>query len=124
MPFDPAAQSPVTFIAPVLPVADLNRALAFYEALGFTGYVHDEYAVLSRQHSHIHLAVESTCEAKSCGAYLYPPPGTLQALQSEFLAAGIPIRSALAAGPWQMNEFTVCDPDGNVLRFGEPVRPD
>ena len=102
----------------------MTRALAFYAKMGFIGQtVNKEYAVLFRQHAHLHLSLREGCDESSCGAYLYPPPGTLEALQAEFTEAGIPISSPLALRSWHMNEFTVNDPDGNLLRFGEPGRP-
>ena len=100
----------------------MARALAFYAKMGFIGQtVNSDYAVLFRQHAHLHLSRRETdpCAESCCGAYFYPPPGTLEALQAEFTGAGIPISSPLAVRPWHMNEFTVNDPDGNLLRFGE-----
>ncbi|RXH56091.1 VOC family protein [Granulicella sibirica] len=125
MSFDPAAQSPVILIAPVLPVSDMARALAFYAKMGFiVQTANKEYAVLFWRHAHLHLSVRETepCTASCCGAYFYPPPGTLDALQAEFIKAGVPISSPLAMRPWHMNELTVNDPDGNLLRFGEHGR--
>ncbi|MDO7874568.1 hypothetical protein Q5H93_07480 [Hymenobacter sp. ASUV-10] len=31
---------------------------------------------------------------------------------------------ALAVRPWGMREFYILDPDGNLLKFGEPVEWD
>lgn len=39
-------------------------------------------------------------------------------LPTEFAARGVPGLSPFAAKPWDMKEFHLIDPHGNLLRFG------
>lgn len=113
-------------IAPILPVRSIPRAIAFYERLGFTARRYndaDDYAFLTRDTLAIHLrrAPDLLDDANPSGIYFSLTPGTAASLEADFRAAGAPILSALALREWRMNEFMLSDPDGNLLRFGEPV---
>ncbi|MDP9049515.1 MAG: VOC family protein [Acidobacteriota bacterium] len=116
-------------IVPILPVADIARAIDFYRRLGFVANRYQGsgggggYAFLSRDPFEIHIThVDGFSEGTSvCGVYFYLAPGSAASLEDEFRNAGVPILSPLAPRPWRMNEFVISDPDTNLLRFGEPA---
>ncbi len=111
-------------VSPILPVASVARAVAFYRLLGFSAQLYtdaDEYAFLTRDHLELHLrrAPDLLESQNPCGVYFHLHHGTAAPLQAEFRTAGVPILSPLALRPWHMHEFVLSDPDGNLLRFGE-----
>lgn len=115
-------------ISPILPVRSVPRAVAFYAKLGFAARLYaggDDYAFLSREKHEIHLrrAPDLAQGDNPSGLYFYLASGTAGPLEAAFRAAGLQILSPLAVREWQMNEFVLSDPDGNLLRFGEPAEP-
>lgn len=116
-------------MAPILPVSDLEHAMAYYRRLGFSAEPYqngDEYAFLTRDQLEIHLRTASDLiEGRNpSGVYFYLACGKAAPLEAEFRAAHVPILSPLAPREWQMNEFVLSDPDGNLLRFGEDLSTD
>jgi catechol 2,3-dioxygenase-like lactoylglutathione lyase family enzyme len=119
------AQS-IARIVPILPVKNLAQAMDFYRLLGFFAQAWrdgDTYAFLTRDQLDIHLrtAPDLIEGRNTSGVYFYLADGTAAALESEFRAAGVKILSHLAPREWNMNEFVLSDPDGNLLRFGEDL---
>ena len=111
---------------PILPVKDMDRAIDFYKQLGFCAERYrngDGYAFLDRNGFEIHLSTSAILVSgqSPSGIYFYLARDSAAALEAEFRAAGVPILSPLAVREWRMNEFVLDDPDGNLLRFGEPV---
>jgi catechol 2,3-dioxygenase-like lactoylglutathione lyase family enzyme len=111
----------ITSTAPILPVSDMERAVRFYQSLGFQSRDYDAtYVFLTRGSHDIHLRkAPDLIEGKNpSGIYFYLETGAAD-LEAEFRAAGVSILSPLSPREWKMNEFMVSDPDGNLLRFGE-----
>ena len=113
-------------LIPILPVQSIARAVAFYRTLGVSAELYtypEEYAFLSRDGLEMQLrrAPDLTEGEDPCGIYALLRPGTAAGLQAEFLHAGVPILAPLAPREWRMSEFVLSDPDGNLLRFGEPA---
>jgi hypothetical protein len=111
-------------IVPILPVSDLERAMAYYRRLGFSAEPYEDgdgYAFLTRDKLEIHLRTASDLiEGQNpSGVYFYLADGDAAPLEAEFRATHVPILSPLAPREWKMNEFVLSDPDGNLLRFGE-----
>ena len=114
---------------PILPFTDISRSVDFYELLGFAATRYQGagggggYAFLTRDALQIHLyhVAELAGGSSPSGVYFYLAPGTAASLEAEFRSAGAPILSPLTRRPWNMNEFVLSDPDGNLLRFGEPA---
>jgi catechol 2,3-dioxygenase-like lactoylglutathione lyase family enzyme len=108
--------------SPILPVRDLDVALAFYARLGFGTRKYDEgYGFARRDRVEIHLgrADGDATPAAPHATYLWVDDA--DAMAREWRAAGVTV-----AGPedtaWEQHEGTVVDPDGNVLRFGSPLQ--
>jgi len=109
--------------APILPVRDVDAALAFYDRLGFTtlAYEGGGYGFATRDRAEIHLGAAPGGEgpADQHSAYLFVDDA--DALAREWQAAGVEVVPPERT-PWGMHEGRVVDPDGNVLRFGSPLR--
>lgn len=108
-----------THAFPVLAVADLDAALAFYtERLGFAVDWRnlDDVAVVSSG------AIALFLNSKDAGGL--GPVGVVLNLEdadaayAAWTAVGVDIVDPIATRPWGMREFTVRDPDGNELTVG------
>ena len=112
-------------IVPILPVKDLAHSMQFYRSLGFSAHAWQGggYSFLSRDGLEIHLrTAPDLLEGQNpSGVYFYLDNNTAASLEAEFQAVGVKILSPLAPREWKMNEFVLSDPDGNLLRFGEPL---
>jgi hypothetical protein len=103
----------------IFPVADAGRAVAHYERLGFlTRYHDDAYAFAQLGRLVIHLAQQP--EPRMTGA-LYLHVDDADRVATTWRAAGIDV-----AGPenedYGKREGQHVDPDGNLIRFGGPIR--
>ena len=110
---------------PVLASLDLAQSRAFYtEKLGFKAEQYGDYLIVRRDAMEIHfwLAPDRIHpEHTSC----YIRGGQVPALYEEFSRAGIGENvidgeriSDFQVRPWNMKEFYVWDPHGNLLKFG------
>ena len=116
----------IAHVAPILPVRDLARAMDFYRRLGFSAEAWQgggSYGFIERDGHELHLSRSDklTGNESPSAAYFYLAKGSAESLQAEFRAAGVEILSPLAPRPWNMKDFTISDPDGNHLHFGEHI---
>lgn len=113
---------------PIFRVLDVTRALEHYRALGFRTELHDEtYAFASLGDLTLHLALESgegwpgyRPDSHMTSA-LYLHVEDADKLAEQWRRAGMTVH-----GPrnedYGKREGQHVDPDGNLLRFGSPVR--
>lgn len=103
---------------PVLASLDIGQSAEFYERqLGFAAERYGDYLIVRRDGMEIHfwLAQDRTHpENTSC----YIRGGQVVPLYAEFSARGVPGLSDFAVRPWNMKEFYIHDPHGNLLKFG------
>jgi catechol 2,3-dioxygenase-like lactoylglutathione lyase family enzyme len=101
--------------SPILPVADLDRALAHYARLGFRTSRHDDtYGFAAWAGLELHLAVDP--EGRGAEVFLHVPDADTVA--TAWAGAGT---TAPTDRPWGVREGSHVDPDGNLLRFGSPL---
>lgn len=77
----------------------------------------DDYLIVRRGEIEIHFWKSDDRklpELTSC----YIRGGEVPALHAEFSARGVERPSPFTVRPWNMKEFYVHDPHGNLLRFG------
>ena len=120
-PAPPQAQATGNDLAisiPVLPSLDIKRSRDFYIRLGLAEiYLDATYLIMRRDRLELHFWLtddKGLCENSSC----YIRGGQIIALHDEYRAAEIPGLKQLERRPWNMLEFYILDPDGNLLRFG------
>lgn len=112
----------VTGFEPIFRVRDVARSVAWFERAGFDVSLHDDtYALAHRdQDLTIHLAQAVGEELPGHGA-LYMHCQDADRMAEEWQRAGISVD-----GPQDQDygkrEGSIADPDGNVLRFGAPLR--
>ena len=105
---------------PVLASLDIEASRAFYvEQLGFSEVVHVDakYLIVRRGEMELHFWLASDRvhpENTSC----YIRGGEVPALFSEYEARGVKGLSPFLVRSWNMKEFCIHDPHGNLLRFG------
>ena len=101
--------------SPVLPVADLERALAHYARLGFRTSRHDDsYGYATWAGLELHLAVDP--DGGGAEVYLHVPDA--DAVAAAWTGPGT---TDPTDKPWHVREGSHVDPDGNLLRFGSPL---
>jgi predicted enzyme related to lactoylglutathione lyase len=122
----------LTRVFPVLLVADLDRAVAFYrDRLGFECETFGDppnFATASRDEAGFMFALSDAPERlvphweivpKMWNAYVRVDDA--DALYAEFLERGAPIDYSIYNAPYGFREFGIQDPDGHDIGFGQPL---
>ena len=114
----------ITQTIPVLPSSDFDRTSRFYALVGFseTGRYPD-YLILKCVEEEIHFFLEEGDHTYGHGHShfsSYIRADGLDTLYEALKSAGVEL-NAPSARPWGMKEMEIIDPDGSLLRFGEPL---
>ena len=113
------------YVAPVIPVRDLDAALGRYEALGFsvepcTGG--ERYGFVERGGVHLHLLEWKEHDPGSTAAHVYLYVSDADALHVEWAGAGdVGNLRAPYDTPYGLREFSLIDPEGTLHRVGSPL---
>jgi catechol 2,3-dioxygenase-like lactoylglutathione lyase family enzyme len=109
---------------PKLASLDIERSLAFMQKLGFTRHGnHPDYGIAERDGVQVHFWLcddpripnETGCRMEVEG---------IDTLFQAYSALGvIHPNGSLADQPWGVREFSILDPDGNLLTFQQPLSP-
>lgn len=107
-------------IAPIFSVRDVDAALDFYRRLGFSvrKYKGGGYGFAELDDIEIHLG-EPMKDHHPGSAYLFVEDA--DQLAAAWSAAGVEVR-APEDMEWGQHEGALVDPDGNVIRFGSPIK--
>lgn len=113
-------------VCPVLQVADLSQALAYYrDVLGFEQeFAYGEppfYGAVKLGEASVHLASPSAQAARRGLGSAYFFCDNVDAYYAKIVSKGATVTSALADQPYAMRDFQVKDPDGNLLGFGHSL---
>ena len=106
-------------VLPVLPSLDIQQTFDFYtKLLGFSEVVYrvDDYLILRRPDMELHFRLtddRTLCERTS----VYLRGGGIGDLHREFSERDVPTLTPMAVRAWNMEEFYIHDPHGNLLRF-------
>lgn len=119
---------PQDIAIPVLPSRSLNDTLTFFQTLGFDGKIHNhgDYAILTRGTAELHFFTDRELRPAESSAGCYIRVSDVESIYQAFSSAklpskGIPRQDALEDKPWGMREFAIVDPDGNLIRIGQPL---
>ena len=112
--------------AAIFQVRDVQQALAFYSGvLGFeTGWTWGEpptYASVCRGPVEINFGAPEQGQTLSPSS-VYITLTDIDAYHEGIRARGAEIAVPIGDRPYGMRDFTVADPDGNRLSFGQPTR--
>jgi catechol 2,3-dioxygenase-like lactoylglutathione lyase family enzyme len=109
-------------IAPEVPVADLQAALALYEQkLGFVVAAEapgGDYAIVERDGIAIHLFLDEGRGSSPVGMHIFTHQ--LEELRQELADRGASFSQPILRKPWGTRDFRVKDDWGNELKFTEP----
>ena len=112
-----AVEDPARCI-PVLASLNIEETRKFYaDWLGFSGEAYGDYLLMKRDEMELHFRL-TTERAPADRPGCYIRGGQVPALFEEFRARGVPHLSDFAVRPWNMKEFCIRDPHGNLLNFG------
>lgn len=108
-------------VAPIFPVRNVQAALRHSAQLGFAarGYSGGGYGFATRDGVELHLG-ETTRTQGPASAYIWVDDA--DAVAGEWRAAGVEVHPPVDT-EWGQHEGAEVDPDGNVIRFGSPIRP-
>jgi uncharacterized glyoxalase superfamily protein PhnB len=111
-----------TGFEPVFKVADVARSAAWFERAGFEVSFHDDtYAFAHRDRDlTIHLAQVAGGEVPGAGV-LYLHCHDADRVAEECRQAGIDVEGPMDED-YGKREGSITDPDGNLIRFGSPIR--
>ena len=107
-------------IMPEFPCDDVDRAVTHYrDVLGFrVNYAQDDIGVMDRDQVRL-LLIARTRRHRGIGScYIYIQNADV--LHAELTASGAHVIGAPASRPWGLREFSVQDPEGNQITFGQP----
>jgi catechol 2,3-dioxygenase-like lactoylglutathione lyase family enzyme len=115
----------VDSIVPTLRVTNLDRSIPFYSKLGFSvAWIHqlepDKPRLAAVQHGPVQLFLTEH-DIAPVGAVVYLNSRGVDALNDAAAAVEIEPTFGPEDRPWAQREVYFQDPDGNVLRFGEPA---
>lgn len=115
----------LTEIHPKLPMRSRAATMQFYQQMGFVkvGGDYDEYLMVKRDSIEIHFFLHQDLKPDDNYGQVYIRTDYIDDLYQSFLRAGVPIHPAghLMQKPWGQREFSILDPDKNLLTFGQSV---
>jgi catechol 2,3-dioxygenase-like lactoylglutathione lyase family enzyme len=116
----------LTAIHPKLPMRDKARTRAFYvDRLGFApfGNDHDGYLMLRKDSVQIHFFAFPNLDPAENYGQVYLRTDDIDKLYQSLLDEKVSIHPAghLQTKPWGQKEFSLLDPDNNLLTFGQGV---
>lgn len=117
----------LTSINPKLPMRSKTATREFYlNKLGFAefGYKdHESYLMVEKDHVQIHFFEFKNIDPAENYGQVYIRTDDIEALYKSMLDKKLDIHPAghLQIKPWGQKEFSMLDPDNNLLTFGQGV---
>lgn len=117
----------LTSIHPKLPMRDKQLTKDFYvDHLGFHvfgGADFPDYLMVEKEGIQIHFFLFRELEPKENYGQVYIRTNDIDAVYRDFLDRGTAIHpnGHLEDKPWGQREFSILDPDNNLLTFGESL---
>jgi hypothetical protein len=112
----------VTAFDPIFKVADVPRAVVWYERAGFETTLHDETYGFAHRDRDLTIHLDQVANGETPGhGFLYLHCQDADRVAEEWKAAGIEVDGPRNES-YGKREGAVTDLDGNVIRFGSPVR--
>ncbi len=115
----------ISSIIPKLPFIERNATVRFYELLGFQLRAdYSDYLILNNLTVELHFFAYPTLEpAKSDFMIYLRVDAEIEKLYRQFQEAGIAIHpnGKLSDKAWRQKEFSIVDPNGTLLTFGQAI---
>jgi catechol 2,3-dioxygenase-like lactoylglutathione lyase family enzyme len=104
---------------------DKARTRSFYESLGFSAPndAYPDYLMMKRDLVEIHFFLHPKLNPAENYGMVYIRVNDAAALYQECVGKNLPIHGAghLEDKPWRQREFSMLDPDTNLLTFGQSL---
>lgn len=113
-------------VIPKLPMRDKMITAAYYDTLGFsrvgTGDFED-YLMLQKDAVELHFFVFQDINPQENYGQVYVRVDDIRGFYNQLLEKNIKIHpnGSLTKKPWGQAEFSLLDPDHNLLTFGEAI---
>ncbi len=108
-----------------LPMRHKQLTSDFYKKLGFTvfGNEFDHYLMLQRDGLQLHFFEFINLVPDENYGQIYIRTTSIENLYNTFIKNKVPIHpnGHLAEKPWGQKEFSIPDPDNNLITFGETL---
>lgn len=114
--------SRLTIAIPKLASLDIERSLVFFERLGFVRHGdYPDYGMVSRDGVELHFwRCMDAAIPKATGCRIVVQG--IETIYAEYAALGVVHpNDPLSTKPWGNREFSILDPDGNLLTFQESL---
>ncbi len=117
----------LTHIHPKLPMRNKAVTKAYYTSqLGFTqvgGGDYDDYLMVHKDDIEIHFFSFPVLDPKENYGQVYIRTNDIEALYQSMMTNGVAIHpnGDLQTKPWGQREFSLLDPDNNLLTFGQSI---
>ncbi|MDO6596982.1 VOC family protein [Oceanihabitans sp. 2_MG-2023] len=117
----------LTNINPKLPMRNKNATKAFYiNQLGFKVFGspdYEDYLMLEKDKIQIHFFIFKELDIKQNYGQVYIRTDNIEDFYLSLLNTNTPIHpnGILQKKPWGQKEFSILDPDNNLLTFGESI---
>lgn len=112
-------------IHPKLPMRDKAQTMAYYiDTLGFLpfGGAYDDYLMIEKDGIEIHFFLYKELDPKENYGQVYIRTNDIDTLyQSISSKVDIHPNAPLQNKPWGQREFSILDPDNNLLTFGQSL---
>lgn len=114
----------LTYIHPKLPMRDKSITKEFYSKLGFQnlGIIdYDGYLMVVRDQIQLHFFEFKELDPAENYGQVYIRTDDIDGLHQDMLDKGLSIHPGgpLQTKPWGQREFSMLDPDNNLLTFGQ-----
>jgi catechol 2,3-dioxygenase-like lactoylglutathione lyase family enzyme len=118
----------LTEVHPKLPMRDKTATKDFYIRLGFQEVgkaSYDDYLMIYRDKVQIHFFQFKDLDPKENYGQVYIRTNDIDTLYQSMLDNQLSIHpgAPLQTKPWGQKEFSMLDPDNNLLTFGQRVGP-
>lgn len=117
----------LTAIHPKLPMRNKNTTRNFYiQKLGFQEFGStdfDGYLMVEKEGIQIHFFEFTTIEPTENYGQVYIRTDAIDELFQTFIKDGVTVHTNghLQLKPWGQKEFSILDPDNNLLTFGQTI---
>ncbi len=116
----------LTHIHPKLPMKNKEITKAYYvDNLGFQikGGDYPDYLMVGKDEIEIHFFAFPDLDIQTNYGQVYIRVENIRELYNSFLEKGVEIHvnGSLAMKPWGQMEFSLLDPDHNLITFGEEM---
>ncbi|WP_339652747.1 VOC family protein [uncultured Maribacter sp.] len=114
-------------IHPKLPMRNKTKTKEYYiDFLGFREYgtnEYPEYLMIEKDEIQLHFFLFEALNPKENYSQVYIRTNDISALYQVLLNSNVPIHpnGKLGMRPWGQKEFSLLDPDQNLLTFGQAI---